>query len=234
MKWQKKGMRRDLLFLLLVTTQSGVFLRIVRSHRGFAQFEIFSRAYCHIIGTSSPRTRLIPIIEMLEQQEGEFWMLETARHTHKTIEAELVNIVKEMFDLIDNDILPFQYTSDLQVRFLKLKGDVSCYLAETSEQSISSQYLHQTLLAYTAGSQIAHANLPPYDPCCLRLALSFSTFYHKNLDKEKGFKIAKEAFDCGICEVEDLQLETITEINTLMQHLKDNLTLWSSDENDKD
>ncbi|KAK2961917.1 hypothetical protein BLNAU_2973 [Blattamonas nauphoetae] len=32
-------MRRDLLFLLLVTTQSGVFLRKVRSHRGFAQVE---------------------------------------------------------------------------------------------------------------------------------------------------------------------------------------------------
>merc|ERR1719219_870377 len=73
-------------------------------------------------------------------------------------------------------------------------------------------------------------------PTRLGLALNFSVCYYEILKKpEEACKLAKEAFDAAIEKLDKLSDTTYKDSTLIMQLLRDNLTLWSSEtENDVD
>ncbi|CAH1447693.1 unnamed protein product [Lactuca virosa] len=70
-----------------------------------------------------------------------------------------------------------------------------------------------------AASESANKELTSTHPICLGLALNFSVACH----------LAKHAFDEAISELETLSEESYKDNTLIMQLLRDNLTLWSSD-----
>merc|ERR1719375_628254 len=83
--------------------------------------------------------------------------------------------------------------------------------------------------AYKAASDIALAQLPPADPIRLGLALNFSVFYYEIFSSpEKACQLAKAAFDDAISRLDDIPADVAKDSSTIMQLLRDNLQLWTS------
>ncbi|KHG26282.1 hypothetical protein F383_02677 [Gossypium arboreum] len=76
----------------------------------------------------------------------------------------------------------------------------------------------------------AEAELPPTHPIRLGLALNFSVFYYEIMNSpERACHLAKQAFDEAISELDTLSEESYKDSTLIMQLLRDNLTLWTSD-----
>ena len=61
------------------------------------------------------------------------------------------------------------------------------------------------------------------------LSLNFSVFHYELLnDREEACKLAKDAFDKAIAELDTLKEDSYKDSTLIMQLLRDNLTLWTS------
>jgi len=77
---------------------------------------------------------------------------------------------------------------------------------------------------------VAQSELPPTHPIRLGLALNFSVFYYEILNSpDRACHLAKRAFDDAIAELDSLSEESYRDSTLIMQLLRDNLTLWTSD-----
>jgi 14-3-3 protein epsilon len=113
------------------------------------------------------------------------------------------------------------------------KGDYHRYLAEFSTGEVRKEAGDNSLNAYKAASDIAVLELPPTHPIRLGLALNFSVFYYEILNSpDRACQLAKQAFDDAIAEIDTLSEESYKDSTLIMQLLRDNLTLWTSDMGD--
>ena len=111
-----------------------------------------------------------------------------------------------------------------------MKGDYHRYLAEFKTGPDRKEAAEATLLAYKAAQDIALVDLAPTHPIRLGLALNFSVFYYEILNSpDRACHIAKQAFDDAIAELDTLSEESYKDSTLIMQLLRDNLTLWTSD-----
>lgn len=63
--------------------------------------------------------------------------------------------------------------------------------------------------------------------------LNWSVFYYEILSSpDIACKLAKQAFDNAIADLDGLEEDEYRDSATIMQLLRDNLTLWMSDLND--
>lgn len=77
---------------------------------------------------------------------------------------------------------------------------------------------------------LAMTHFPPTHPIRLGLALNFSVFYYEILNSpERACRLAKAAFDDAIVELDSLSEDSYKDSTLIMQLLRDNLTLWTSD-----
>jgi len=110
------------------------------------------------------------------------------------------------------------------------KGDYHRYLAEFAAgdgRKKASEAAHES---YKQATEIAQSDLAPTHPIRLGLALNFSVFYYEILNSpDRACHLAKQAFDDAIAELDTLSEESYKDSTLIMQLLRDNLTLWTSD-----
>ena len=112
-------------------------------------------------------------------------------------------------------------------------GDYHRYLAEFATGDKRKDSADKSLEAYKAASDVAVTELPPTHPIRLGLALNFSVFYYEILNSpDRACHLAKQAFDDAIAELDTLSEESYKDSTLIMQLLRDNLTLWTSDMQD--
>lgn len=81
---------------------------------------------------------------------------------------------------------------------------------------------------------MAKDTLKPTHPIRLGLALNYSVFYYEIMDDSgKACEMAKNAFDEAISDLDNVTDETYKDSTLIMQLLRDNLTLWSSSNQDE-
>ncbi|KAI3685984.1 hypothetical protein L1987_79653 [Smallanthus sonchifolius] len=150
------------------------------------------------------------------------------------IEKELSDICDGILKLLDSKLVPSASSGDSKVFYLKMKGDYHRYLAEFKTGGERKEAAESTLNAYKAAQEIANTELVPTHPIRLGLALNFSVFYYEILNSpDCACGLAKQAFDEAIAELDTLGEDSYKDSTLIMQLLRDNLTLWTSDMQDE-
>lgn len=103
-------------------------------------------------------------------------------------------------------------------------------MAEFASGNDRKDAAENSLVAYKEASDVALSALAPTHPIRLGLALNFSVFYYEILNApDRACQLAKTAFDDAIAELDTLSEESYKDSTLIMQLLRDNLTLWTSD-----
>jgi len=187
---------------------------------------LLSVAYKNVIGSRRASWRVITSIE----QKGDTDKLTIIRDYKSKIENELIDICNDILGIIDESLIPNSTSEEAKVFYYKMKGDYHRYLSEFQTGASRKASASSALDSYTAASGIASTELPPTHPIRLGLALNFSVFYYEILNSpDRACTIAKSAFDDAIAELDTLNEESYKDSTLIMQLLRDNLTLWTSD-----
>ena len=188
---------------------------------------LLSVAYKNVIGSRRASWRVLSSIE----SKGEADKLQLISDYKKTIEQELVDICDEILKIISNELVPRSTNEEGKVFYYKMKGDYHRYLAEFQSGDVRKASSQEALTSYDSASTIANAELPPTHPIRLGLALNFSVFFYEILNSpDRACHLAKQAFDDAIAELDTLSEESYKDSTLIMQLLRDNLTLWTSDQ----
>jgi len=187
---------------------------------------LLSVAYKNVIGSRRASWRVVSSIE----QKGDSERIELIQEYRNKIEQELVTICTDILEIIDNELIPNSTSDEGRVFYYKMKGDYYRYMAEFQAGDDRKQSSSNALEAYNQASNIANQELPPTHPIRLGLALNFSVFNYEILNSpERACHLAKQAFDDAIAELDTLSEESYKDSTLIMQLLRDNLTLWTSE-----
>lgn len=190
---------------------------------------LLSVAYKNVIGARRASWRIISSIEQKEESKSGS-KTEHIVEYRKAVEKELRNICEDMLTVLEKHLIPAASTGESKVFYYKMKGDYHRYLAEFATGNDRKEAAENSLVAYKAASDIATTELPPTHPIRLGLALNFSVFYYEILNSpDRACRLAKTAFDDAIAELDTLSEESYKDSTLIMQLLRDNLTLWTSD-----
>lgn len=191
---------------------------------------LLSVAYKNVIGARRASWRIISSIETKEESKGNESHVSKIREYRSKVENELTGICNDILNILDGHLIPTAKTSESKVFYYKMKGDYHRYLAEFLTSDQRKDAAENSLLSYKAASDIAMTDLPPTHPIRLGLALNFSVFYYEILNSpDRACQLAKQAFDDAIAELDTLSEESYKDSTLIMQLLRDNLTLWTSD-----
>merc|ERR1711920_206553 len=195
---------------------------------------LLSVAYKNVIGARRASWRIISSIEQKEESKGNTDNAERIRQYKGKVEDELSSICGSILTLLNEKLVPTASTGESKVFYLKMKGDYHRYLAEFKTGQERKEAAEATLHAYRSAQDISLEELAPTHPIRLGLALNFSVFYYEILNSpERACHLAKQAFDEAIAELDTLGEESYKDSTMIMQLLRDNLTLWTSDMNDQ-
>lgn len=181
---------------------------------------LFSVAYKNVIGARRASWRT------LNTDDGKYD--ELTLDYKRRVEHELSVICKEVLGLLEEKLLKSpSKTSESSVFYLKMIGDYYRYLAEFAAADGNDKKAAQF---YGQAMDIAKDKLDPTDPIRLGLALNYSVCFYEILkDKKKACELAKSAFDQAISKLDQLSEDSYKDSTLIMQLLRDNLTLWTSD-----
>ena len=111
-----------------------------------------------------------------------------------------------------------------------MKGDYFRYIGEYTKGDKMKEISEKALESYNQATDIATKDLRTTNPIRLGLALNFSVFYYEIMNEpSKACEMAKQAFDDAIANIEDLPEDQYKDSTTIMQLIRDNLTLWTSE-----
>jgi 14-3-3 protein epsilon len=191
---------------------------------------LLSVAYKNVIGARRASWRIISSIEQKEENKGNDTHVARIKEYRNKVEKELNDICGDILDVLDKHLIPAATTGESKVFYYKMKGDYYRYLAEFATGDPRKEAAENSLTAYKAASDTANTDLPPTHPIRLGLALNFSVFYYEILNSpDRACHLAKQAFDDAIAELDTLSEDSYKDSTLIMQLLRDNLTLWTSD-----
>lgn len=186
---------------------------------------LLSVAYKNVVGARRSSWRVLTSIETKEMKEKE---KAKAGEYRQKVEHELTDICNEVIRLLDDVLIKNATSSESKVFFLKMKGDYYRYLAEVSSKK--EVVVANSREAYEEAMKVASTELKSTHPIRLGLALNFSVFHYEIMNNPtEACTLAKTAFDDAIGELDSLQEESYKDSTLIMQLLRDNLTLWTSE-----
>jgi len=191
---------------------------------------LLSVAYKNVIGARRAAWRIISSIEQKEENKGNEIHVAKIKEYKAKIEAELNGICHDIINVLDKHLIPTSSSAESKVFYNKMKGDYYRYLAEFSTGNGRKEAAENSLLSYKTATDIASTELAPTHPIRLGLALNFSVFYYEILNSpDRACQLAKQAFDDAIAGLDSLSEDSYKDSTLIMQLLRDNLTLWTSD-----
>lgn len=194
---------------------------------------LLSVAYKNVVGARRSSWRVISSIE--QKTEGSERKQQMAKEYREKIEKELKDICQEVLTLLDKFLISKATTAESKVFYLKMKGDYYRYLAEVATGEERKNVIDESQRAYNDAFDIAKQQMQPTHPIRLGLALNFSVFYYEILNApDRACHLAKQAFDDAIAELDTLNEDSYKDSTLIMQLLRDNLTLWTSDTTGED
>merc|ERR1712048_263436 len=192
---------------------------------------LLSVAYKNAVGSRRAAWRIITSVEQKEKSKSNEENAKYAKEYCGKVEGELQKICDTILSLLDQNLIPKATTGESKVFYQKMKADYFRYIAEFSEGDAKSSAAENARLAYEEASQVAEKDLAVTHPIRLGLALNYSVFQYEVLSNpEDACKMARTAFEDAIAELDNVAEDSYKDSTLIMQLLRDNLTLWTSDQ----
>ena len=107
-------------------------------------------------------------------------------------------------------------------------GDYFRYIAENAKDSKLEEVKQKALDAYAEANKI---DLAPCNPIKLGLALNFSVFHYEVMKNHKqACELADSALQNALEKIDELEEEDFRDAKSIIELLKENLTLWKEEE----
>jgi len=192
---------------------------------------LLSVAYKNAVGSRRAAWRIITSVEQKEKSKGNEENAKNAKEYCGKVETELDKICQTILNLLDNKLLAKATGGESAVFYQKMKADYYRYIAEYKDGDAKSKAAENARLAYEAAKAVAEKDLAVTHPIRLGLALNFSVFQYEVLSNpDEACKMARTAFEDAIAELDNVAEDSYKDSTLIMQLLRDNLTLWTSDQ----
>eukprot|EP00916_Digyalum_oweni_P015092 GHVL01024617.1.p1 GENE.GHVL01024617.1~~GHVL01024617.1.p1 ORF type:complete len:255 (+),score=30.87 GHVL01024617.1:88-852(+) len=235
--------RDDLVYMARVAEQAerydemSQFMKKVaetRSELSLEERNLLSVGYKNAVGTRRASWRIISSMEQKERTKGSPENVARADAYRSKIEKELQDICDTILTLLDECLIPTSTSAESKVFFHKMKGDYYRYISEFAPQDKKSTTANLAQEAYSTATDLAQEHMPSTHPIRLGLALNYSVFYYEILNnRDQACKIARVAFEEAISELDNVGEDSYKDSTLIMQLLRDNLTLWTSDSSEE-
>ncbi|KAJ7249735.1 14-3-3 protein [Mycena haematopus] len=209
--------REDSVYLAKLAEQAERYEEMVENMKRVASSDqeltveernLLSVAYKNVIGARRASWRIVSSIEQKEESKGNEAQVSMIKGYREKIEQELAKICEDILEVLDKHLIPSAASGESKVFYHKMMGDYHRYLAEFATGDKRKDSADKSLEAYKAASDVAVTELPRHTPS------------------------ASQAFDDAIAELDTLSEESYKDSTLIMQLLRDNLTLWTSDMQD--
>lgn len=209
------------------------FLRPILREKGgdfsVEERNLLSVGFKNLIGGKRTAIRTISAIE----QNPKYSKFGSALGNYKKkIEGELQKDCQNIINMIKNDAMKTLSDAEGKAFFLKMVGDYYRYMAESAQADLLAQAREGALEHYKQ-ADAAGKELPACNPIKLGLALNFSVFYYEVMqDNKHACSLAETALQDAMNKIDDVDEETFRDAKSIIELLKENLTLWKEEEGD--
>lgn len=212
---------------------------------------LLSVAYKNVIGSKRSSWRTLSNTDAFSEKDDDPKWASITTEYQKQVEMELEVICQEVIALLGPDLNASKEdmmtygewtllatlgkstdTSDettaneTEVFYLKMIGDYCRYLSEIGNAKAKDF----TEAYYKKAMEVAEAKLAETHPTRLGLALNYSVCFYEIMKKpDEACTLAKKAFDGAIEKLDTLNDASYKDSTLIMQLLRDNLTLWTSE-----
>jgi len=191
---------------------------------------LLSVAYKNAVGSRRASWRIISSVEQKEGSKGNAANVDHCKEYRTKVEIELQGICDTILALLDGSLIPAAKDAEQKVFYHKMKGDYYRYIAEFTGGDKKSGAANSAKSAYDDAMGAA-SELAVTHPIRLGLALNFSVFHYEVLNNpDEACKMARTAFEDAIAELDNVSEDSYKDSTLIMQLLRDNLTLWTSDQ----
>ncbi|CAE7494578.1 artA [Symbiodinium natans] len=192
---------------------------------------LLSVAYKNTVGSRRAAWRIITGVTQKERTKGNTENEAYAKEYCKKVEDELQKICDDILSLLSHKLIPGAQAGESKVFYHKMKADYYRYIAEFREGDEKRQAAENANQAYSEAAEVANKDLAVTHPIRLGLALNYSVFkYEVRNQPEEACKMARTAFEDAIAELDNVAEDSYKDSTLIMQLLRDNLTLWTSDQ----
>jgi len=195
---------------------------------------LLSVAYKNAVGSRRAAWRIITSVEQKEKTKGNEDQAKWAKEYCAKVETELQSICDTILGLLDQNLIAKASTGESKVFYQKMKADYYRYIAEFSDGDAKKKAASNAEEAYKDAAKVAEKDLAVTHPIRLGLALNFSVFQYEVLQQpDEACKMARTAFEDAIAELDNVAEDSYKDSTLIMQLLRDNLTLWTSDQEEQ-
>ena len=190
---------------------------------------LLSVAFKNLISSKRAACRTISAIE----QNPKYSKFNGALLAYKTqIEEQLQNDCQKIIDMINSRVLNNDCADEAKAFFVKMVGDYYRYVAENARDRKLEEVKQAALKAYGEANEIT---LKPCNPIKLGLALNFSVFHYEVMKNHKAAcELADTALQAALDQIDELEEEDFRDAKSIIELLKENLTLWKEEEEGDD
>ena len=150
----------------------------------------------------------------------------------KRIEQELYNQCISIVDIVRGSCMNVASTDETKAFFYKMIGDYYRYVAECAQGDQLDVVKNGALENYQL-AQKSSESLNACNPIRLGLALNFSVFHYEVMNNHKqACELGEQALSDALEKIDDVDEETFRDAKSIIELLKENLTLWKEEEGD--
>merc|ERR1712125_260111 len=191
---------------------------------------LLSVAYKNAVGSRRAAWRIITSGEQKEKSKGNEGNAAYAKEFCAKVEKELQEICDTILGLLNDNLNKQAGNGESKVFYQKMKADYYRYIAEFSDGDKKAAAAENARVAYQDAATVAEKDLAVTHPIRLGLALNFSVFQYEVLQNpDEACEMARTAFEDAIAELDNVAEDSYKDSTLIMQLLRDNLTLWTSD-----
>merc|ERR1719160_1843901 len=192
---------------------------------------LLSVAYKNAVGSRRAAWRIITSVTEKEKSKGNAQNEGFAKEYSGVVEKELDKICNQILKLLDDNLIGKASSGESKVFYQKMQADYYRYIAEFKSGGEKSKAAGSADAAYGEAQKVAEKDLAVTHPIRLGLALNYSVFKYEVMNKpEEACTMARTAFEDAIAELDNVAEDSYKDSTLIMQLLRDNLTLWTSDQ----